>query len=95
MKLKATIVALLVGLVHSRVHGCGFQVACYTGNKGGMVPVCVGVGSYWLATSLSEVLKMSGDSLGRGDSTLFLRSPSQCSKRLCYPSQICVGSSLS
>ena len=93
--LWVTVGALLVALVHSSVHGCGFQGAGYTGDKRGRVPVCIGVGSYWLATSCSEVWKMPGDSLGRSSSTLFLRSPSQCSKRLCYPSQICVGSSLS
>ena len=35
MKLKATVVALLVALVHSRVHGCGFQGAGYTEKNGG------------------------------------------------------------
>ena len=55
MTIRATVVALLVGLVHSRVHGCGFLGPGCTGNKGGMVPVCVGVGSCWLATSCSEV----------------------------------------
>ena len=92
--LRATVVALLVALVHSRVHGCGFQGAGCTRDIVGMVPVCFGVGSCWLAKSHSEVWKMPGNGLGRSNSTLFLRSPSQCSKRLCYPSRICGGSSL-
>ena len=55
MTLRATVGALLVAHVHSRVHGCGFLGAGCTRNIGGMVPVCVGVGSCWLATSCSEV----------------------------------------
>ena len=55
MTLRATIVALLVELVHFRVHGCGTQGAgLYRGHKG-MVLVCVGVGSCRLATGRSGV----------------------------------------
>ena len=55
MTLRATVGALLVELVHSIAHGCGFLGAGYTGNIEGMVPVCVGVGSCWLATGRSGV----------------------------------------
>ena len=55
MTLRATVVALLVELVHSIAHGCGFLGAGCTVNIGGMVPVSVGVGSCWLVTSRSEV----------------------------------------
>ena len=52
---RATVGVLLVALVHSRVHGCGFLGPGCTGNRGGMVPVCVGTESCWLATGCSEV----------------------------------------
>ena len=55
MTLEATVGALLVALVHSIAHCCGFLGAGYTGNIGRMVPVCIDVGSCWLATSRSGV----------------------------------------
>ena len=55
MTLRATVKASLVELVHSIAHGCGFLGAGYTGNIEGMVPVCIGVGSCWLATGCSGV----------------------------------------
>ena len=54
MTLRATVGAFLVELVCSIAHGCGFLGAGYTRNIGEMVPVCVGVGSCWLATRSEE-----------------------------------------
>ena len=94
MTLRATVGPLLVGLVCSRVHGCGFLGAGCTRNIGGMVPVCVGVESCWLATCSSEVCKISGKGLGRDIGTLFLRSLSLCWRRRHDPNQIYGESSL-
>ena len=56
MTLRATVEALLVAFFHSRVHGCGFLGAGCTGNIGGMVPVCVGVGT-WGGKKLLKYIK--------------------------------------
>ena len=55
MTLRATVGTVLVALVCSRVYSCGFQVRIYNENREEIVPVYIGVGSCWLATSRSEV----------------------------------------
>ena len=90
MTLRATVGALLVGLVHSRVRGCGFLGEGCARNIGEMVQVCIDPESCWLATSHSDIWKMPGNSLGEATVLFFWGAPVNVGKGYVIPAKFVV-----